>query len=134
MRPGLDLPRPCERQDFDHAAPLLARVALDRGEAAMFRGLLDGDADGKGAPAEVRRRIAQQLKRVERPVLGVAAVRLVPLPRWDRQHVGSDARRDPHRDRKSTRLNSSHLVISYAVFCLKKKKKTIDTSELSSDR
>src|SRR5256885_12599973 len=30
----------------------------------------------------------------------------------------------PRRDRKSTRLNSSHLVISYAVFCLKKKKKT----------
>src|SRR5256885_6141529 len=30
-------------------------------------------------------------------------------------------------DRKSTRLNSSHLVISYAVFCLKKKKKKICT-------
>src|ERR1039457_7262458 len=29
----------------------------------------------------------------------------------------------PEADRKSTRLNSSHLVISYAVFCLKKKKK-----------
>src|SRR5258705_6996534 len=29
-----------------------------------------------------------------------------------------------HADRKSTRLNSSHLGISYAVFCLKKKKKT----------
>src|SRR5256885_5595553 len=28
-------------------------------------------------------------------------------------------------DRKSTRLNSSHLVISYAVFCLKKKKRSI---------
>src|SRR5256885_6592549 len=28
---------------------------------------------------------------------------------------------DPAGDRKSTRLNSSHLVISYAVFCLKKK-------------
>src|SRR5436309_8241519 len=28
-----------------------------------------------------------------------------------------------HRDRKSTRLNSSHVKISYAVFCLKKKKK-----------
>src|SRR5256885_12620610 len=28
----------------------------------------------------------------------------------------------PRLDRKSTRLNSSHLVISYAVFCLKKKK------------
>src|SRR5438132_10767088 len=32
--------------------------------------------------------------------------------------------RSPHRDRKSTRLNSSHTVISYAVFCLKKKNKT----------
>src|SRR2546426_8419620 len=32
--------------------------------------------------------------------------------------------RPDSRDRKSTRLNSSHLVISYAVFCLKKKKKT----------
>src|SRR5260221_10727320 len=29
-----------------------------------------------------------------------------------------------HQDRKSTRLNSSHTVISYAVFCLKKKKHT----------
>src|SRR2546426_6639016 len=33
-----------------------------------------------------------------------------------------DARVEESRDRKSTRLNSSHLVISYAVFCLKKKK------------
>src|SRR5256885_3071474 len=32
------------------------------------------------------------------------------------------SRRADARDRKSTRLNSSHLVISYAVFCLKKKK------------
>src|SRR5688500_19497810 len=32
-------------------------------------------------------------------------------------------------DRKSTRLNSSHLVISYAVFCLKKKKQTILTGK-----
>src|SRR2546426_9482420 len=33
-----------------------------------------------------------------------------------------------HQDRKSTRLNSSHLVISYAVFCLKKKKKKKEKS------
>src|SRR5690625_6844259 len=32
---------------------------------------------------------------------------------------------EPGRDRKSTRLNSSHVAITYAVFCLKKKKKTI---------
>ena len=30
---------------------------------------------------------------------------------------------DKRKDRKSTRLNSSHQIISYAVFCLKKKKK-----------
>src|SRR5690349_24107117 len=34
-------------------------------------------------------------------------------------------RHGPAADRKSTRLNSSHLEISYAVFCLKKKKKNI---------
>src|SRR5207249_5969188 len=33
------------------------------------------------------------------------------------------------RDRKSTRLNSSHVSISYAVFCLKKKKKKKKTSQ-----
>src|SRR5690625_6715731 len=33
-----------------------------------------------------------------------------------------------HIDRKSTRLNSSHVAISYAVFCLKKKKKCIIAS------
>src|SRR3712207_7555775 len=40
--------------------------------------------------------------------------------------VRGGARREAHgrRDRKSTRLNSSHANISYAVFCLKKKKKT----------
>src|SRR5256885_12716429 len=36
------------------------------------------------------------------------------------------------RDRKSTRLNSSHLVISYAVFCLKKKQITLFPSLTSA--
>src|SRR5437667_8419186 len=41
-----------------------------------------------------------------------------------RRHVDGDARGERERvgDRKSTRLNSSHITISYAVFCLKKKK------------
>src|SRR5206468_12796780 len=53
-----------------------------------------------------------------------AVARAVPLERLARQVSlrGEDVRR--HRDRKSTRLNSSHDQISYAVFCLKKKKKT----------
>src|SRR2546430_3366117 len=45
-----------------------------------------------------------------------------PFPAY-RSRVFLD--RDYHRDRKSTRLNSSHSQISYAVFCLKKKKKKI---------
>src|SRR5215467_15795999 len=50
------------------------------------------------------------------------------LPIWGRSCPARRARARPGRrspsppDRKSTRLNSSHLVISYAVFCLKKKK------------
>src|SRR5690242_20904155 len=38
------------------------------------------------------------------------------------EHAANDAA--DAEDRKSTRLNSSHMSISYAVFCLKKKKKT----------
>src|SRR5438552_12945160 len=41
-------------------------------------------------------------------------------PQCQRHHACCGAR---WRDRKSTRLNSSHQIISYAVFCLKKKKK-----------
>src|SRR3712207_8257282 len=46
-----------------------------------------------------------------------------PRGRRERQHQGSRGSRGRRvRDRKSTRLNSSHANISYAVFCLKKKK------------
>src|SRR6266496_5058555 len=43
-------------------------------------------------------------------------------PGWAPSRATACAR-PPPRDRKSTRLNSSHVEISYAVFCLKKKKK-----------
>src|SRR5260221_8436485 len=39
-----------------------------------------------------------------------------------RKRITENGETDRTRDRKSTRLNSSHTVISYAVFCLKKKK------------
>src|SRR2546430_11296900 len=38
------------------------------------------------------------------------------------------------RDRKSTRLNSSHSQISYAVFCLKKTKKSVEVTHQSAER
>src|SRR5215216_7809858 len=50
----------------------------------------------------------------------VAVERALPAREGEERH----RRRDRHvEDRKSTRLNSSHQIISYAVFCLKKKKK-----------
>src|SRR2546426_9142871 len=52
----------------------------------------------------------------------IPAARATPANRWPpRTSLGRSPARSS-RDRKSTRLNSSHLVISYAVFCLKKKK------------
>src|SRR5687768_18161475 len=71
-----------------------------------------------------------------------AAVRVWPRPHDDLEHDAlpvsdNDDHRPPvdagrdhgpvREDRKSTRLNSSHGYISYAVFCLKKKKKTYET-------
>src|SRR5690625_5571972 len=47
---------------------------------------------------------------------------IATLPDWSERRSGFDIM-DDVRDRKSTRLNSSHVAISYAVFCLKKKKK-----------
>src|SRR5438034_6656922 len=47
-------------------------------------------------------------------------------------HVVEDGLGEGVRDRKSTRLNSSHTVISYAVFCLKKKKQTIQRQTAES--
>src|SRR2546426_8773682 len=62
-----------------------------------------------------------------------------------RRGLGAEPRREPdgrvqddqggsrRGDRKSTRLNSSHLVISYAVFCLKKKKTRLTYKLLNSE-
>src|SRR5256885_6145756 len=68
------------------------------------------------------------LRMIERP-----ADRLViridgQIIRGEQLHAVSFRIANVKKDRKSTRLNSSHLVISYAVFCLKKKKTNITNS------
>src|SRR5690606_39466599 len=63
----------------------------------LLQAFLEGAADGHG--------LAHRLHRGGEPVIGA-------LELFERKA----------RDRKSTRLNSSHVKISYAVFCLKKKK------------
>src|SRR5690554_7482438 len=54
-------------------------------------------------------------------VMASLQLTLQKTPAWDRMQLVSVSV-DPEQDRKSTRLNSSHVRISYAVFCLKKKK------------
>src|SRR3712207_8472355 len=65
----------------------------------------DRDADGHRGPADRERRVPGEALREHRP-----------------RRV----------DRKSTRLNSSHANISYAVFCLKKKKKSDTSTETNA--
>src|SRR5258707_14445569 len=64
---------------------------------------------------------AMKLYKASRPalekLLGAQGIKLLYVVPWPPQGIFSK------RDRKSTRLNSSHANISYAVFCLKKKKK-----------
>src|SRR2546426_7761614 len=54
--------------------------------------------------------------------------------RMERERADDSRRHTAHAiDRKSTRLNSSHLVISYAVFCLKKKKNKMSNILISAN-
>src|SRR5207253_10884814 len=75
------------------------------------------ESSGRAAPCPIRfrRPVSPDLRRraARDPGLGRPAARLPPRP---------------VEDRKSTRLNSSHVAISYAVFCLKKKNKTNSTT------
>src|SRR5256885_5508421 len=79
----------------------------------LFRSLRDEARAGAGDGAvDDREQTAAPLARERLGELEIAPRRGVDL------HGGTGG-----EDRKSTRLNSSHLVISYAVFCLKKKKR-----------
>src|SRR5688500_19703061 len=82
-------------------------------------------------PHSIPTRRSSDLSRIQR-ILAYASENLFrPAGRrgYHHPHPGFHARRPVVgtqrilRDRKSTRLNSSHLVISYAVFCLKNKKR-----------
>src|SRR2546430_6649577 len=74
-----------------------------------------------------------------RETQGIARLRASarPAPVWDHLHANivplivECYTRRYHSDRKSTRLNSSHSQISYAVFCLKKKKKKKYKNEIT---
>src|SRR5256885_11957060 len=86
----------------------------------LFRSVAHG-RDGAVRVGGIERRQAQQIARAHRR--GAEPHVLRPLVLDDLLCL----------DRKSTRLNSSHLVISYAVFCLKKKTKHTPSSMVHSN-
>src|SRR2546426_6545869 len=102
----------------------------------MFQGehdLFHGHVPLEDHPARIEQHEARHQAQDQMPVVSVFGA---CLTRFSSEEVLEDAEHlfDPValipglnqpgdlEDRKSTRLNSSHLVISYAVFCLKKKK------------
>src|SRR5256885_12876057 len=67
----------------------------------------------------------------ERPDRGAGRPGRRVHPKWAMGRHAVQAHFRFFKDRKSTRLNSSHLVISYAVFCLKKKNTHVQTPPLT---
>src|SRR5699024_12485029 len=87
------------------ALPILRRV---------LRALRHADRDRPGGPLASQRLLAEAIRhRTNLTVSGASGPLVAAL---------DDVRALADLDRKSTRLNSSHVSISYAVFCLKKKK------------
>src|SRR2546426_4348834 len=79
----------------------------------------------EGAQVALRARLSNWLQQAQTNSDGEFTIGAVPAGEYmvRIEHAGFRAI-EQTIDRKSTRLNSSHLVISYAVFCLKKKKQT----------
>src|SRR6266540_2196792 len=100
-----DLAAFCVRHGERRKADDLGELRVTRAHVAVCR---RGDQLGRNVYMVRRARRELRDAHTELRVVLVHELELVPIPR--------------HRDRKSTRLNSSHITISYAVFCLKKKK------------
>src|SRR5438876_8189178 len=86
----------------------------------LFRSRRLGKTEEGRGRGEFTRQLDSHVRNVQRKqpqIRGVLAAAYA-------EHSGHE------RDRKSTRLNSSHPSISYAVFCLKKKKKKQETNQL----
>src|SRR5271169_3295899 len=95
----------------------LARASRVNGDASEMLGIV---CDLEGIAGVVGGEIGDEDERLSCPLLLVVHGDAV---RFDLRHVNLSLRMSDAEDRKSTRLNSSHGSISYAVFCLKKKKK-----------
>ena len=77
-------------------------------------------------PPEIRHRVMEASEGIEVIEIGVPADHITEIEH--EMTLPTDQLRPDREDRKSTRLNSSHVVISYAVFFFKKKKKITYTT------
>src|SRR2546429_3112510 len=116
---GLEICREIRRDDSRNRLPILMLTA--RGEEADRVVGLEMGADDyvtkPFSPRELLARVKALLRRAEPPADAPRTIEIGKL--------AIDPASYRVRDRKSTRLNSSHGYISYAVFCLKKKTKLI---------
>src|SRR6266480_4761553 len=111
-------PRPLGNGDGQKNLALTIRWSNPATPAATSSAGPRGGAGADGTPS-VRRRGSYSPRRD------------TPAPRCRAPAPARARSRGVSRDRKSTRLNSSHMSISYAVFCLKKKKKKNATKLLT---
>src|SRR5690242_1580097 len=125
-----------------HSGFTLETMTVEQlGRAAQVRVTADRTAiiGGGGSPENVEFRLTQLRAELERATFGVdedvlterigalsGKVAVIRVGAPTNAELKELQHRDP--DRKSTRLNSSHMSISYAVFCLKKKKNTQNTT------
>src|SRR5690554_4541544 len=104
----------------NHSKQYIQQIEEETYKVAPILGVEIPKSKGKkrllGIPTVVDRVFQQALHQVLQPVFE---------PDFQKHSYGFRSNRNAHQaiDRKSTRLNSSHVRISYAVFCLKKKKK-----------
>src|SRR5262245_63314117 len=116
--PSCGLPAVCEHGALVNGRAAHTWICPDCGETTAFI--------GDDCPVCTAERWRTRAERAE-AMIRVATTALDPEAESLTAALGGDEAALVTRraaDRKSTRLNSSHLGISYAVFCLKKKKKT----------
>src|SRR5437879_9616234 len=107
----------------------------ERGQVVEVGALRDIPSLTSAATSEVqswRFKPASQDGMVQASAMTVAFVYRPPVSVWKPPSFTPALPNPGSRDRKSTRLNSSHRCISYAVFCLKKKKNTQNTTDTTS--
>src|SRR5688500_19301937 len=97
--------------------PIQPKMDVTPFTRVLVAGFIGGGTDDVDANLETVRLLRSQLR--TKSNLRVIEAEVLPLVEMARDQS----------DRKSTRLNSSHLVISYAVFCLKKKNRMYDSSQ-----